>query len=155
MHRETRRVPYPAELMYRVVSEVERYPEFLPWVLALRVKSREGNIVIAEMMVGYKAFREKYTSRVVLDPVNLTVDVTQADGPFRKLENHWRFLPLKPEDGKPEDGGPRACEVNFAIDFEFRNRILGAVAGGAFEKALIKMTQAFEARAAALSGSTP
>ena len=143
MHSETRLVPYPAELMYRVVSEVERYPEFLPWVLALRVRSREGGIVVAEMMVGYKAFREKYTSQVRLDPANLTVDVTQADGPFRKLENHWRFVPK----------GPEACEVNFAIDFEFRNRILGAVAGAAFGKALMKMTEAFEARAAVLSGA--
>ena len=142
MHSETRLVPYPADLMYRVVSDVERYPEFLPWVLALRVKSREGGIVIAEMMVGYKSFREKYISKVVLDPAQLTVDVIQADGPFRRLENHWRFVPK----------GPGACEVNFAIDFEFRNRLLGAVAGAAFGKALIKMTEAFEARAAALSG---
>jgi coenzyme Q-binding protein COQ10 len=129
--------------MYRVVSDVERYPEFLPWVLALRVKSRQDRVVIAEMMVGYKAFREKYTSKVVLDPAQLTVNVTQADGPFRKLENHWRFVPK----------GPEACEVNFTIDFEFRNRILGAVAGASFGKALMKMTEAFEARAAALSGA--
>ena len=143
MHREARLVPYPAELMYRVVSDVEQYPQFLPWVLGLRVKSRAGNIVFAEMMVGYKSFREKYTSKIVLDPEALTVDVTQTDGPFRKLENHWRFVPT----------GPQACEVNFGIDFEFRNRILAAVAGGAFEKALLKMTEAFEARAAALSRS--
>ena len=68
MHTETRLVPYSADLMYRVVSEVERYPEFLPWVLGLRVKSRDDTIVIAEMMVGYKGFREKYTSKVMLDP---------------------------------------------------------------------------------------
>ena len=141
MYQEARIVPYPADLMYRVVSDVERYPEFLPWVLGLRVKSRSGNIVIAEMMVGYKAFREKYTSRVTLDPAALTVDVTQESGPFRKLENHWRFTPL--------DGD--RCEVAFAIDFEFRNRLLGAVAGASFEKALLRMTEAFEARAAALS----
>ena len=141
MHKETRHVPFSADLMYRVVSEVERYPEYLPWVLGLRVKSRSGNIVIAEMMVGYKGFREKYTSKVVLDPDARTVDVGQTEGPFRKLENHWRFTPK----------GPDACEVNFTIDFEFRNRLLGAVAGAAFEKALMKMTEAFEARAAALS----
>jgi len=129
--------------MYRVVSEVQHYPEFLPWVLGLRVKSRSDNLVIAEMMVGYKGFREKYTSKVQLDPAQLTVDVTQMEGPFRRLENHWRFTPA----------GPQACKVNFAIDFEFRNRILGAVAGAAFEKALMRMTEAFEARAATLSGS--
>jgi coenzyme Q-binding protein COQ10 len=143
MHKETRRVPYPAELMFRVVSDVERYPEFLPWVLGLRIRSRSGHIVIAEMMVGYKGFREKYTSKVVLDPHHLTVDVGQTEGPFRKLENHWRFTPQ----------GPEACEVQFSIDFEFRNRILAAVAGAAFEKALLKMTEAFEARAASLSRS--
>ncbi len=143
MHTETRLVPYPAEMMYRVVSEVERYPEFLPWVLGLRVRSRNGNTVIAEMMVGYKSFREKYTSKVVLDPAGLAVDVTQTEGPFRRLENHWRFLPM----------GPERCEIRFSIDFEFRNRILGAVAGAAFEKALMRMTEAFEARAAALSGT--
>jgi coenzyme Q-binding protein COQ10 len=145
MHRETRIVPYSAELMYRVVSDVEQYPQFLPWVLGLRVKSRAANIVIAEMMVGYKSFREKYTSKIVLDPAALTVDVIQTDGPFRKLENHWRFTPQR--------GDQEACQVEFAIDFEFRNRILAAVAGGAFEKALLKMTEAFEARAAALSRS--
>jgi len=144
MHQETRRVPYPADLMFRVVSEVERYPEFLPWVLGLRVKSRSGQIVVAEMMVGYRGFREKYTSKVVLDPQHRTVDVTQTEGPFRKLENHWRFIPA----------GSEACDVDFAIDFEFRNRILAAVAGAAFEKALLKMTEAFEARAAALSGAS-
>ena len=129
--------------MYRVVADVEQYPQFLPWVLGLRVKSRTGTVVIAEMMVGYKSFREKYTSKIALDPDALTVDVTQSHGPFRKLENHWRFTPK----------GPDTCEVNFAIDFEFRNRLLGAVAGAAFEKALMKMTEAFEARAAALSRS--
>ncbi len=143
MYSEARIVPYPAETMFRVVADVERYPEFLPWVLGLRVKSRDANIVIAEMMVGYKAFREKYTSRILLDPAALAVDVTQVEGPFRRLENHWRFTPV--DDAR--------CEVQFAIDFEFRNRLLGVVAGASFEKALIKMTTAFEARAAVLSGS--
>jgi coenzyme Q-binding protein COQ10 len=139
MHRETRIVPYPADLMYRVVAEVEHYPEFLPWVVGLRVKSRSAQVVMAEMLVGYGSFREKYTSRVTLDPEHRRIDVVQTEGPFRKLENHWRFTPA--------DGG---CEVDFAIDFAFRNRILGAVAGAAFEKVLLKMTEAFEARAKTL-----
>ncbi len=139
MHRETRIVPYPADLMYRVVAEVEHYPEFLPWVVGLRVKSRSAQVVMAEMLVGYGSFREKYTSRVTLDPEHRRIDVVQTEGPFRKLENHWRFTPT--------DGG---CEVDFAIDFAFRNRILGAVAGAAFEKVLLKMTEAFEARAKTL-----
>jgi len=149
MHREVRIVPFPAALMYAVVSDVEKYPQFLPWVLGLRVKSRSGDTVLAEMMVGYKGFREKYTSRVVLDPAQLTVEVSQAEGPFRKLDNRWGFVPVP-----SKDGGPEACEVHFSIDFEFRNRLLGAVAGAAFEKALLRMTEAFEARAATLSGTT-
>ena len=136
MHRERRLVPYPADLMYRVVADVEHYPDFLPWVLALRVKSRNQNHDLAEMLVGYKGFRERYTSRVTLDPEHCRIDVEQADGPFRHLVNHWQFFPA-------ENG----CEVDFGIDFAFKSRILGAVAGAAFEKALMKMTEAFEARA--------
>jgi coenzyme Q-binding protein COQ10 len=136
MHRERRLVPYPADLMYRVVAEVEHYPEFLPWVVGLRVKSRSAHEVVAEMLVGYRGFRERYTSRVTLDPERRRIDVTQAEGPFHHLTNHWQFTPA-------ENG----CEVDFAIDFAFKSRILGAVAGAAFEKALLKMTEAFEARA--------
>jgi len=136
MHRERRLVPYPADLMYRVVADVEHYPDFLPWVQALRVKSRSQNQVIAEMLVGYRGLRERYTSRVTLDPRQRRIDVEQADGPFRHLQKHWQFM--------PRDSG---CEVDFAIDFAFKSRFLGAVASAAFEKALLKMADAFEARA--------
>jgi coenzyme Q-binding protein COQ10 len=140
-HRETRFVPFPAELMYRVVADVERYPDFLPWVVALRVLSRAGNAISAEMAVGYGALRERYISDIRLDPEARRVDVTQTSGPFRVLENHWRFT--------PEGGG---CLVDFAIRFEFKNRLLHAVASAKFEKALLKMTDAFEARARTLTG---
>jgi coenzyme Q-binding protein COQ10 len=136
MHRERRLVPYPADLMYQVVAEVEHYPDFLPWVQALRVKSRSHDQVIAEMLVGYRGLRERYTSRITLDPGRRRIDVEQVEGPFRHLENHWHFT--------PRDNG---CEVDFAIDFAFKSRVLGAVASAAFEKALLKMTDAFETRA--------
>ena len=139
-HRETRLVPYPAELMYAVVSDVEQYPQFLPWVMALRVLSRRDDGLTAEMAVGYGALRERYTSEVRLDPLARTIDVVEIKGPFKTLETHWRFT--------PKDEG---CEVEFSIAFEFQNRLLHNVAGSAFEKALLKMTDAFEARAAALS----
>ena len=135
-HRETRQVPYPAELMYRVVSEVEKYPQFLPWVLALRVLSRRENHLLAEMAVGYGGLRERYTSDVRLDPTNCRIDVVQTKGPFSTLENHWHFTPKA-------DG----CEIDFNIQFEFKSRLLHSVAGHAFEKVMIKMTDAFEARA--------
>ena len=139
-HHETRLVPYAAELMYAVVSDVEKYPEFLPWVVALRVLSRRADGLTAEMAVGYGGLRERYTSNVALDPVQHRIDVVQTKGPFKTLENHWRFTPKG-------DG----CEVEFSIVFEFRSRLLHGVAGHAFEKVMLKMADAFEARAAALS----
>jgi len=143
-HTESRIVPYTADLMYAVVADVERYPEFLPWVVALRIKSRsrdEGReILMAEMAVGYRALRERYTSRVVLDPGARTIDVVAVEGPFHRLENHWRFT--------PEADGTR---VDFRVAFEFSNRLLQAAAGQAFGKVLFKMTDAFAARAASLS----
>jgi coenzyme Q-binding protein COQ10 len=143
-HSESRIVPYTVDLMFQVVADVERYPEFLPWVVALRVKSRslEGplEIVIAEMAVGYRALRERYTSRITLNHASCSVDVVAIEGPFRCLENHWRFA--------PEGGGAR---VDFRVAFEFSNRLLQAAAGAAFEKVLLKMADAFETRAAALS----
>ena len=143
-HQETRHLPYDADLMFQVVSDVERYPEFLPWVLALRIKSRtqEGGreILIAEMAVGYGALRERYTSRVTIDPEAMSIDVVEIAGPFKCLENHWRFT--------PEGEG---SAVTFTIAFEFHNRLLQLTAGKAFETVLLRMTDAFAARAKALS----
>jgi coenzyme Q-binding protein COQ10 len=130
--------------MYAVVADVERYPEFLPWCSALRVRSREKDggceIVIAEMLVGYKSLRERYTSRVVLDAAARTIDVAQTEGVFHALENHWRFTP----EGE-------ACRVDFEIDFEFKSRMLAAVANAVLGPVMLRMSHAFEARAKALS----
>jgi coenzyme Q-binding protein COQ10 len=129
--------------MFQVVADVEQYPKFLPWCVALRVLSRERvedrDVLSAEMAVGYGALREKYTSRVILDPVARTIDVAQTSGPFKQLENHWRFTPLA-------DG----CRVDFSLAYEFRNRVLNAVAGAAFGRVYVKMADAFEARAKTL-----
>jgi coenzyme Q-binding protein COQ10 len=154
-HRETRSVPYPAELMYAVVADVEKYPEFLPWIVALRLLSRRENGVTAEMVVGYAGLRERYTSEVTLDPAARRIDAVQIPngrigGPFRQLENHWHFTPLF--DKKK---GSDHCEVEFSILFEFKNPLLHKVAGVAFESVLLKMADAFEARAAALSRTAP
>ncbi len=135
-HRESRIVPYPAELMYAVVADVEKYPQFLPWIVALRVLSRREGGLTAEMAVGYGALRERYTSDVALDPAEHRIDVVQTKGPFKTLENHWRFT--------PHDEG---CEIAFSILFEFKSRLLHSVAGAKFEKVMLKMADAFEARA--------
>lgn len=135
-HNETRTVGYPAALMYAVVSDVEKYPQFLPWVVALRVLSRRDNGMTAEMAVGYGALRERYTSNVTLDQHKHSIDVVQIDGPFKTLETHWRFTPI--------EGG---CKVDFSIQFEFKSRLLHTLAGRSFEKVMLKMADAFEARA--------
>src|SRR5436305_14799995 len=96
-HSESRLVAYVSDLMFAVVADVERYPEFLPWVVSLRVLSRakdEGKeIVVAEMQVGFSALRERYTSRIVMDPAARRIDVRQVHGVFRELENCWCFAP--------------------------------------------------------------
>ncbi|HWA30542.1 MAG TPA: type II toxin-antitoxin system RatA family toxin [Rhizomicrobium sp.] len=140
-HSESRIVPYPADLMFAIVADVERYPEFVPWVTALRIKKRDGDVLIAETVVGFKTLRERYTSRVVLDRLHWRIDVTQTEGVFRVLENHWHFTP---QDDK-------SCRVDFAIKFEFKNRMLGAIAGSAFGLVVTQMTRAFEERARKLS----
>lgn len=143
-HSESRIVPYDADLMFSIVADVERYPEFLPWVAGLRVLSRateEGrDIAIAEMQVGFHYLRERYTSRIVLDPVARRVDVRQVHGVFRELENCWRFTP---------EG--RGCRIDFFVSFEFRNRLLSAIASSAMSLAVSTMTHAFEERARKLA----
>lgn len=142
-HSESRILPYAPDFIYAIVADVERYPEFVPWCAGLRILSHErtswGEVLLAETLVGYKALRERYTSRVELEPAR-RIDVEQTKGPFRQLENHWRFA-----------AAPGGCRVDFSIAFEFRSRILGRVAGAALGLVMMQMTHAFEARARALS----
>jgi coenzyme Q-binding protein COQ10 len=146
-HSESRVVPYTADLMYGVVADVERYPEFVPGVKALhltgrsQVKGRE--VLSARMTAGFKNFRESYTSRVVLDPEGRTIDVVQTEGPFRILENHWRFTPQG-----------ASCKVDFSISFELRNPVLNLVVGAAFGRVMLRTTDAFLERAEKLSKKT-
>jgi len=134
--------------MFAIVADVERYPEFVPWTVSLRILKREpfgdGEVLTAETVVGFRALRERYKSRVVLDPKARAIDVAQVDGVFRQLENHWRFTPEGPENDK-------ACRVDFSISFEFKSKMLTAVAGSAFSLVVTQMTRAFEERARKLS----
>lgn len=138
---ETRRLPYSAEQMFDLVADVARYGEFLPWVVATRVKSDDGHEMLADMLVGFKMLREKFTSRVVKDRPN-TITVQYVDGPMRDLDNRWEFRAL----------GPHACEIEFNVQFTFRNALFENLAGQYFDKAFRKMVQAFEERAAVLYG---
>jgi coenzyme Q-binding protein COQ10 len=144
-HSEIRELPYTAEQMYAVVADMERYPQFLPWCLSLRVLSRakEGNVDVqtAEMVVSYHAVRERYVSRVRLDPAARIIEAVHIQGPFEKLINRWRF--------EPKGKGSR---VHFFIDFAFKNWLLSAVAGIAFDRTVVRMADAFVDRARQLYG---
>jgi coenzyme Q-binding protein COQ10 len=141
--RTTRRVPFTPRQMFDLVADVERYPQFLPLCEALTVRrrTREGDrdILIADMTAGYKAIRETFTSRVDLDPARREVAVTGvsgAMGPFRRLDNHWRFAEA-----------PGGCEVEFFIAYEFRSTVLQMLVGSLFERAFRRYSAAFEERA--------
>ena len=137
--------------MFALVADVERYPEFVPLCRALKVRRREKSetgieTLIADMEVGYKAIRERFTSRVALDPARLKIVVAYIDGPFSRLENVWNFRDA------PEGGG---STVEFFIAYEFRSRLLAALMGSMFDVAFRKFSAAFEARADEIYGRSP
>jgi coenzyme Q-binding protein COQ10 len=139
---ETRRpVKHSPERMYKLVADVEKYPEFLPLCDSLTVRSRKERdtktLLVADMTVGYKAIRETFTTQVLLKPEESAIDVKYLDGPFKYLDNRWRFEP-------GENGG---SSVYFFIDYEFKSRLLGAVMGSMFDRAFRMFAEAFEARA--------
>jgi coenzyme Q-binding protein COQ10 len=139
---ETHRpVPHTPEQMFDLVADVERYPEFLPLCNGLVVRSRKDRdgktLLVADMTVGYKAIRETFTTQVLLNKAEHAIDVQYIDGPFKYLDNRWRFQPAA-------DGG---CTIDFFIDYEFKSRILGALMGSMFDRAFRMFTDAFETRA--------
>ncbi|MGX7952569.1 type II toxin-antitoxin system RatA family toxin [Tsuneonella sp. HG249] len=140
---EVQALPYSVEQMFDLVADVGRYQEFLPWVIATRVRSDSETELVADMLVGFKHLREKFTSRVEKDrPQRL--EVFYLDGPMKDLDNRWLFRPRT-------DGG---CEVDFCVDFTFRNSVFEALAGQYFDRAFRRMVAAFEARAHQLYGNS-
>ncbi|MXP09501.1 type II toxin-antitoxin system RatA family toxin [Pseudoblastomonas halimionae] len=140
--RESKRLPYSCEQMFDLVADVDRYPEFLPWVVATRVRADSETEMTADMLVGFKAIREKFTSRVTKARPH-SILVHYVDGPLRDLDNSWAFEP----------DGEEACRINFCVDFTFKNKVFEALAGQYADRAFRKMVAAFETRAAALYGS--
>src|SRR5215472_6829143 len=142
-HAEERVLSYTPEQLYSLVADVERYPEFLPWCVGARIKEREGNLIVADLIIGFRMFRERFTSRVTLDPPK-RIDVAYTEGPFRYLTNHWTFAPV-----------PDGCRVDFFVDFEFRSRLLQRLIEVLFNEAVRRMVGAFEKRARDLHGTPP
>jgi coenzyme Q-binding protein COQ10 len=140
-HTEKRHLPYTAEQLYALVLDVERYPEFLPWAVAAKIRRRESDVFWADLVIGYQMFRERFSSRVQLTEPGRRIDVAYSDGPFHHLSNHWCFEPTE-----------QGCEVDFFVEFQFRNAMFERIIGVMFNDAVRRMVAAFEGRARTLYG---
>lgn len=148
-HSETKRLPYTAQQMYDLVADVGSYPKFLPWNSAARIRSRTpiaggGEVMEADLVISFKVFRERFGSRVTLWADQKRIDTEYLDGPFRYMKSNWAFRDI-----------PGGCEVDFHVDFEFRNAILQGIIGVVFNDAMQRVVRAFERRAAELYGPGP
>ncbi len=144
-HTETRVMPHSPEQMFDLIADIGKYPEFLPWTAGARIRktteTADGQIVEADLIISFKVFRERFTSRVTLRPDARSIDVEYLDGPFKYLINNWRFTPH-----------PDGCEVSFHVDFEFKSKVLQALIGVVFNEAMRKIVRAFATRAKILYG---
>lgn len=144
MHRHTERrlLPFTPSQLYDLVADIEKYPLFLPWCVGARIRSREENLVVADLMISFKVYRERFTSRVTLAPPD-RIDTEFSEGPFKHLQNRWIFLP------DPSGG----CIVDFFVEFEFKSKILDKLISVLFNEAVRRMVKAFETRAHVLYGA--
>lgn len=145
-HAETRILPYSPRQMFDLVADVARYPEFLPWTAAARIRSvtdrGDHDEMLADLVVSFKLFRERFGSKVWLYRDAGRIDTAYIDGPFKYLESRWVFR-----------DHPKGSEISFRVDFEFRNRILQGAAGMFFTEAMQRIVSAFENRAKTLYGA--
>jgi coenzyme Q-binding protein COQ10 len=137
---ERKQLPYSAQQLYDLVADIESYPKFLPWCVAARNRSRNGTVLVSDLMIGFKMFRERFTSEVTL--TDGRIDVAYREGPFKYLTNHWIF------EAQP-DG---STIIDFYVDFEFRSKMLQSIVGALFNEAVKVMVGAFEKRARQLYG---
>lgn len=148
---DSRVLPYSARQMYDLVADIDRYPEFLPWNSAARIRSRllrddGAEVIEADLVISFKVFRERFGSRVVLWPTDtdgpLKIDTEYLDGPFKYMRSGWTFTDLPGTDPVQ-----RGCRVDFNVDFEFKNAILQRLIGVVFGEAMSRVIRAFEERA--------
>lgn len=137
-HSETRLLPYTPQQMFDLVADIEKYPEFLPWVIGARILEQGEQSLVATLVVGFKMLRETFTSRVTLSPPQ-EITVTYVAGPLKYLSNHWRF-----------DPAPEGVSVGFDVAFAFRSRVFENIVGTLFSDAVRRTVSAFEKRADAL-----
>ncbi len=139
-HAERRVLPYTPEQMFRLVADVQHYPDFLPWCVGARIRQRSQTLIVADLMIGFRMVRERFTSRVTLDAPH-RIEASYLEGPFRYLHSRWLFEPH-----------PDGCVIDFHVDFEFKSRLLQGLIATLFGEAVHRMVAAFETRAAYLYG---
>ncbi len=148
-HHVSKQLPYTPDQLFALVGDVERYPEFVPWITGLRTWNPRGlgegiDAVDAEASVGFSFLKERFATRVRRDAKERQIDVSLLSGPFRKLANRWRFL----------DAGHGCTRIDFDIDFQFKSRLLEALLAANFSHAVDRLMTCFEARAKALYGAS-
>ena len=135
-HAEQRLIRYSPEQLFDLVADVRRYPEFLPWCLASRIRKQTDSALVADLIIGFQVFKEQFTSHIQMDRDALVIKVEYAEGPFKYLTNRWKFIQH-----------PDGCMIDFYVDFEFKSRLLQTVIENLFTEAVRRMVRAFEARA--------
>jgi coenzyme Q-binding protein COQ10 len=137
---EQKRVAYSPEQMFDLVADVGKYPQFLPWCVGARIRTHTHEELVADLTIGFGPFRESFTSRVKLEHPH-TIEVHYENGPFRYLNNRWRF-----------QTDPSGCLIDFFVDFEFRSKVLQMAIGAVFAEAVRRMVYAFLKRAREVYG---
>ena len=142
-HSELKVVPFKPEQLFEMVADVQSYPKFLPWCVGARIRSVENELIVADLMIGYKLLRERFTSRVSLDRQNVIIRTEFTDGPFNFLRNQWQFKPA-----------PDGCLIDFSVEFEFRSSVLQKLVSVLLNEVVLRMVGAFEKRAYVLYGDS-
>ena len=142
-HSEQKFVPFTPDQLFEMVSDVQSYPKFLPWCVGARIRSADDELIVADLMIGYKLLRERFTSRVTLDRAKWKIETEFTDGPFKFLRNQWEFKSC-----------PEGCQIVFLVEFEFRSTVLQKLVSVLFNEVVLRMVSAFEKRAYFLYGNT-
>ena len=129
-------VPYSAEEMYALVSDIESYGKFLPWCGGARIVARDADSVTAAIDIAYHGVNKTFTTRNRLAPGS-GMELQLVDGPFKFLHGDWRFETLD----------EKACKVSLDMKFEFSNPLLGVVAGPVFSNIANGLVESFQRRA--------
>jgi ribosome-associated toxin RatA of RatAB toxin-antitoxin module len=134
-------VPYSASDMYRLVKDVESYPDFLPWCSDVEVHSRQNNVVEATLEFRRGALKKRFRTRNAMI-ADQSMELSLVGGPFRDLSGGWRFSQL----------GDTGSKVSLDIKFEFDSRALDLMVGPFFEDICNSLVDAFTQRAHAIYG---